>query len=206
MFANVLHWSIIHSHLDSSDRTKRRLKLRMEVRGETERQGDIGGKVTRYYVSQRVRGWVRRWLIARELVKFPLSQRKAVSVMRPGKHCLCSLDKWGRLGRKVSAPSWEVGSYLDSLPSMIRCGKETWMPTLCCAWLVLRDFFFFNQVHLEKGNMPGVKRTCQGHGCELTKSAALLKTIDISKTEQWSKKHQGNRHGKYRRTEGSFWT
>ena len=86
-----------------------------------ERQGDINRKIMIYYVSQRVRGWVRRWLILRKSICL------IPSLLKQGRICMgtrkvLSLqprlmkETWQMtLSQKVSSPSHWVSGHLDAL-------------------------------------------------------------------------------------------
>lgn len=125
-----------------------------------ERQEDINRKIMVYYVSQRVRGWVRRWLISKKSICLISSLLKQGHIC-VGTRKVLSLpprlmkETWQMTPSQiVSSPSHWVSGHLDSLHKDGRCCiyptlhfwiwkrnmvSNTWLSPLDCWYL---QFFF----------------------------------------------------------------
>lgn len=166
----------------------------------------------RYYLSQKVRGWIRRWLISRKFgcpLSSPLKQSspckwpRIVFSLQPG---LMIESWWIILALKVSALSQEASDHLlppqiwvilyCSPPSMTGYGIEAWMATFGCAELVLRDYW--SRINLEKSNMPWIKGKGQGTWWGIVnQSTGLIHKKDWSIYEAGTMKQEilRNKHG-----------
>lgn len=154
MFAHFLHWSFTHSHQDSRDRGySDSWSWGWQWREDTERQRDITREIMRYYISQKARGWIRKWLIPRKFGCPLCSHLKQNSpcmwprlgfALKPG----LMIESWWMIpALRVSTLSHEVRDHLDPLhkdrwyyciaphpPWLTMEYKHGWQPLVVPSW------------------------------------------------------------------------